>query len=106
VTHQTVVISTRSIPRPRRRVIAFTRGIAREVSQYRIRVNCISPGIVRTRYFEKVTKEFIDEIVRKVPLGRVREPEDIANTALFLVSDKAEYITGQNFSVNEGLVTH
>lgn len=80
-------------------------GIAREVAQYGIRVNCISPGIVRTRYFEKVTKGFIDEIVRKVPLGRAGKPEDIANTALFLVSDRADYITGQNFSVNGGLVT-
>jgi NAD(P)-dependent dehydrogenase (short-subunit alcohol dehydrogenase family) len=85
-------------------VIAFTRAIAREVAQYRIRVNCISPGLVRTGFLQKTTSEFIEATLKKTPWGRMGEPEDIARTALFLVSDDSDFITGQNICVSGGLV--
>ncbi len=87
-------------------VIAFTKAIAREVGSFGINVNSISPGIVRTRVFERLSREYIDGLVSKTPLGRIAEPEDIANVALFLVSDQSSFITGQNICPTGGLVMH
>ncbi len=87
-------------------VIAFTKAIAREVAQYKIRVNCISPGLIRTGFFQKITPEFIEASLNKTPWKRIGEPEDIARTALFLVSDDSDFITGQNICVSGGLVMH
>jgi 3-oxoacyl-[acyl-carrier protein] reductase len=87
-------------------VIAFTKAVAREVGRYGINVNAISPGIVRTRVFERLSREYIDGLVSKTPLGRIAEPEDIANIALFLASDEASFLTGQNICPSGGLVMH
>lgn len=87
-------------------VIAFTKAIAREVGSYGINVNSISPGIVRTRVFERLSREYIDGLVRKTPLGRIAEPEDIANVALFLASDQSSFLTGENICPSGGLVMH
>ncbi len=87
-------------------VIAFTKALARELAQYRINVNCVSPGIVRTRFFEKVSKDVIEGYLKKIPWGRVGEPDDIANVVLFLASKEADYITGENVAISGGLVMH
>jgi 3-oxoacyl-[acyl-carrier protein] reductase len=87
-------------------VIALTKAVAREVARYGINVNCISPGVVRTRVFERFPKEELDSIIKKTPLGRIGEPEDIANVALFLASEQSEWLTGQNICASGGLVMH
>jgi len=87
-------------------VIALTKAVAREVAEYGINVNCVSPGVVRTRVFERFPKEELDSIVEKTPLGRVGEPEDIANICLFLASKSSEWLTGQNICASGGLVMH
>jgi NAD(P)-dependent dehydrogenase (short-subunit alcohol dehydrogenase family) len=81
----------------------FTKSLAREVGQHGVRVNCVSPGLTRTAG----SADFVDavpaEIVRRnYPLGRLGEPEDIANLVLFLASDRASWITGQIISVSGG----
>lgn len=87
-------------------IIEFTKAIAREVAQYKIRVNCVSPGLIRTGFFEKVTPEFINGMVSKTPWKRWGEPEEIARVILFYVSDESDYITGQNICVSGGQVMH
>lgn len=88
-------------------VVAFTRDLAYEVGPLGIRVNAVAPGFIRTPLLAKTMDEAeFDHIFR---LGRWGEPQDIANTALFLLSDDASFITGQTISVAGGCdlrVTH
>lgn len=85
-------------------VIQFTRTLAWEVAKYGITVNAVSPGIVRTRVFERFPRELLEIGIKATALGRVGEPEDIANTALFLASEQGSWITGQNICASGGLV--
>jgi NAD(P)-dependent dehydrogenase (short-subunit alcohol dehydrogenase family) len=87
-------------------IIEFTRAIAREVAPYKIRVNCVSPGLIKTGFFQKVSPEFIDAAVKKTPWKRWGEPDEIARVILFYVSDESDYITGQNICVSGGQVMH
>ena len=73
-----------------------------------IRVNCVSPGVTATgigggRYLDP---EFQASIAAQVPLGRIGRPEDVAEMVAFLVSERAGFITGQNFLVNGGRICH
>ena len=86
-------------------IISLTRHLAVEGAPHGIRVNTISPGIILTpvtawRFEDPASKE---AWLRRVPLYRLGEPEDIANTALFLASDESSYITGANIVVDGGL---
>jgi NAD(P)-dependent dehydrogenase (short-subunit alcohol dehydrogenase family) len=87
-------------------IIEFTKAIAREVAPYRIRVNCVSPGLIKTGFFQKVSPEFIDATVKKTPWKRWGEPDEIARVILFYVSDESDYITGQNICISGGQVMH
>ncbi len=74
-----------------------------------IRVNSVSPGMIRTAltepWFEFLPHE-VDRFLRSTPLGRIGEPEDIADVVVFLCSDAARFITGQNIVVDGGLTLH
>lgn len=85
-------------------VIGFTKALAKEVGPYGINVNCVSPGVTRTPGTAEVLKEEGGDGGKHPALGRLGEPEDIANMVVFLASDKANYITGQNLVVCGGLV--
>jgi len=76
------------------------------VAPYKIRVNCVSPGLIKTGFFQKVSPEFIDAMVTKTPWKRWGEPNEIARVILFYVSDESDYITGQNICVSGGQVMH
>jgi NAD(P)-dependent dehydrogenase (short-subunit alcohol dehydrogenase family) len=82
----------------------LTRQIALELAGYNIRANALAPGIVKTDFNSAFWKD--PEVERKtagmVPLGRLAEPEDIAQAALFLASDSASYITGEVLCINGG----
>jgi 2-hydroxycyclohexanecarboxyl-CoA dehydrogenase len=87
-------------------IIAFSKSIAWEVARYRINVNCLAPGAIETDFYEEYVKESPgrkEKIIKAIPFRRLGKPEDIANVVAFLVSDEAEYITGQTLSVNGGL---
>lgn len=87
-------------------VIAFTKGLAREVARYGINVNCVAPGLVDTPLLAGITEgheKLIGAIVRSIPLGRTGVPEEIAAAICFFASPDAAYITGQTLSVNGGL---
>lgn len=75
-------------------VNGLTKSLARELAPYQIRVNAVAPGITKTDMVSSLPKEMIDPLIQKIPLGRMAEPQDIANAFLFLASDLASYITG------------
>ncbi len=86
-------------------VINMTRVLAVEWAKHNIRVNCIAPGAIMTQIL-KDSIDFrngtVDDYIRRIPLGKVGEPEDIAKAALFLVSDDSRYITGVTLPVDGG----
>jgi NAD(P)-dependent dehydrogenase (short-subunit alcohol dehydrogenase family) len=88
-------------------VISLTQVAAKELGVHRITVNCICPGYVLTEMGAATrTDAMIAEWSSKSPLGRLAEPQDVANMALFLASDEASYCTGQAMNVTGGMVMH
>ena len=86
-------------------IINFTKASALEFSDKKIRVNCISPGLTLTPLsLRGWTEKEIKETEENNPLKRLGKPEDIANLCLFLLSEKASYITGENILVTGGSV--
>lgn len=84
-------------------VIGLTKTIARELGSRGITVNAIAPGFVDTEMTGVLSEEIRENACRQIILGRFGKPEDIANVAVFLASDKADYITGQVISVDGGM---
>ena len=83
----------------------FTRAIAQELATQGITVNCVAPGPINTRSMARVISErpdLAEKYVAMVPMKRMGEPEEIANMIVFLASDDASYITGQEISVDGG----
>jgi acetoacetyl-CoA reductase len=80
----------------------FTKALAQEGAAKGITVNAVAPGYVDTEMVRAVPPEVLEKIVRRIPVGRVGKPEDIARTVLFLVADEAGFITGATLSVNGG----
>ena len=87
-------------------VIAFTKGLAREVARQGVNVNCVAPGLTDTKLLADISEgaeKLMGAIIRSIPLGRVGLPEEVARAILFFASPDADYITGQTLSVNGGL---
>jgi NAD(P)-dependent dehydrogenase (short-subunit alcohol dehydrogenase family) len=79
-------------------IINFTRYLASYYGRQGVRVNCVSPGGI----LDKQHNIFIENYERKVPMGRMGKPDDIAPAVSFLLSDDAKYITGQNIIIDGG----
>ena len=84
-------------------IVALTKVMARELASRNINVNAIAPGFIVTAMTDKLTDEIKENINKQIPFGRMGQVKDIANTALFLASEKAAYITGQTIAVCGGL---
>lgn len=87
-------------------VIALTRSMAVAHGKDNIRINCICPGTIQTEVWEPMIErnpQILDEITPWYPLGRIGQPIDIANAALFLASDEAGFATGAVFVIDGGL---
>jgi 3-oxoacyl-[acyl-carrier protein] reductase len=86
-------------------IIMFTKSIALEYAQYNIRCNCVCPGTIRSKFLEPYMedKESMEGLNRLQPLGRIGEPEDVANTIAYLASRHANWITGTMVIVDGGL---
>ena len=84
-------------------MIGLTKTIARELAGRGVTVNAVAPGYVRTEMTAAMSEDALKEGLRSVPLGRMAEPEEIAEAVCFLAGDRAAYITGVVLSVNGGL---
>jgi 3-oxoacyl-[acyl-carrier protein] reductase len=85
-------------------IIAFTKSIAKDVASSGINVNSIAPGIANTGFARQAPPGMLDSFAKNIPLGRLTEPQDIANTVAFLASDVSGDIVGQTLSVDGGML--
>ena len=86
-------------------VVGMTKTWARELGKFRIRVNAVCPGFVATEILKAMPQKVLDGMVAHTPIGRMGEPEDIANAYVWLASDQATFVHGAVLSVDGGLVT-
>jgi len=86
-------------------VNGLTKSLARELGRDNIRVNAVAPGITKTDMVAALPEEMIKPLIATIPLGRVGEPEDVANAFVFLASDMASYVTGTILSVDGAAMT-
>ena len=84
-------------------IITFTKILAKELGSYGIRVNSISPGLTNTDMMnDGISEKIMSKTIKKIPLKRVAQPDEVANTCLFLASDLSAYITGENIYITGG----
>jgi 3-oxoacyl-[acyl-carrier protein] reductase len=85
-------------------VIGMTKAWARELGRYNIRVNAVAPGFTATEILTSMPEKVLEGMKARTPLGRLGQPEDIANAYLFLASDEASFISGVVLRVDGGIV--
>jgi len=81
----------------------FTRALAKELGSRAITVNAVAPGFIDTDMTKELSEENRNLMLSQIPLSRLGQPEEIAGTVAFLVSDAASYITGETIHVNGGM---
>lgn len=85
-------------------MIGFTKALAQELATRNVCVNCIAPGFIQTRMTDVLNDAQREGILKKIPMGRMGDPQDIANAAVFLASGLSDYMTGQVLTVDGGMV--
>ena len=85
-------------------VISFTKTWARELGKYNIRVNAVAPGFISTEMVKAMPPKVLESMAAKTPLGKMGEPDDIANAYVWLASSAAKFVHGTVLSVDGGLV--
>ena len=86
-------------------VNGLTRSLARELAKDQIRVNAVAPGVTKTDMVASLPQDMVERISAGIPLGRVGEPEDVANAFLYLASDMGSYVTGDVIHVDGAAMT-
>lgn len=84
-------------------LIGFTKSVAREFASRNVTCNAIAPGFIDTQMTSSLPEEMKENYLKSIPLGRYGTPSDVADLAVFLASDRAEYITGQVINIDGGL---
>lgn len=84
-------------------MIAFSKSLAREYSSKGIISNVVAPGFVETEMIEGLPKDYLDNIIQSIPLGRLGKDSEIANLVSFLASDESGYMTGQVLNIDGGM---
>ena len=85
-------------------VIAFTKAIAREGGQYKVRVNAIAPALIETEMIGSLPPERLEKLLETIPMRRVGKAEEVAAAACFLASDASSFMTGEIMDVDGGLI--
>lgn len=86
-------------------MITYTKGLAKELAPYGIRVNAVAPGVIATPYHERYSPpEVFSKFIASIPMGRAGTSEEIADVIVFLASPAARYITGETVEVNGGML--
>ncbi len=85
-------------------LIGFTKSVARELASRGITVNALAPGFIETDMTAALNEEVRNEVLKRIPLNRFGQPEEVAQAALFLASPAARYITGQVLTIDGGMV--
>ncbi|PPR46913.1 MAG: 3-oxoacyl-[acyl-carrier-protein] reductase FabG [Alphaproteobacteria bacterium MarineAlpha5_Bin9] len=85
-------------------LISMYKSIALEVAQRNIRINIIAPGFIKTSMTKKLNEQQVEAILNRIPMKKLGSVEDISSLALFLSTENAQYITGQTFHVNGGML--
>jgi 3-oxoacyl-[acyl-carrier protein] reductase len=83
-------------------IIGLTKSVARELGRYQINVNVVLPGLILTPTIAKMAEKYRDMIIERTPLGRIGQPEEVANVVAFLASDEASFVTGATIEVSGG----
>lgn len=84
-------------------IIGLTKSVARELASRNITVNCVAPGLIRTAMTESLSDQAKEQAEVLIPLGRMGEPEDVAQVVVFLASPAADYITGEVIRADGGM---
>jgi 2-dehydro-3-deoxy-L-rhamnonate dehydrogenase (NAD+) len=87
-------------------VIALTKSLGKELAKTEIRVNCVTPGAVRTAIFHQMTKEHINFMLSMIPLGRFGALEEVSSLVCWLASEEASFSTGAVFDLSGGRATY
>ncbi len=87
-------------------VIGLTKSVGKELATTGIRVNCITPAVVRTRILEQLTQEHIDYMISKIPMGRTGEVAEVAALVAWLASEECSFSTGAVFDISGGRATY
>ena len=85
-------------------IIGFTKALAKEVGPSGIQVNCVAPGVIKTKMLADFSDEDLKNLSNETPLCKLGTPQDVANVVKFLISDESDFITGQVISPNGGFV--
>lgn len=83
-------------------LIGFTKSLALEVASRNVRVNAVSPGFIKTDMMDALPEGILNDYIKRIPLKRLGTVDELANVVLFLASDMASFITGQNIIVDGG----
>tara|TARA_B100000575_G_scaffold291337_1_gene296973 strand:- start:795 stop:1526 length:732 start_codon:yes stop_codon:yes gene_type:complete len=84
-------------------IIAFSKSLAIEYAKKNININCVSPGFIKTEMTDKISEDFKQILLSKIPSGSLGTGEDVSNCVAFLASDMANYINGETIHVNGGM---
>ena len=84
-------------------IVAFSKSLAIEYAKKNININCVSPGFIKTEMTDKISEEFKNILISKIPSGDLGTGEDVSNCVAFLASDMANYINGETIHVNGGM---
>ncbi|MQF93748.1 MAG: SDR family oxidoreductase [SAR202 cluster bacterium] len=87
-------------------VIALTKSLGKELSQYSISVNCVTPSAAKTRIFDQMTEEHIDYMLSKIPRNRFVDLDEVASLVTWLSSEECSYSTGAVFDISGGRATY
>ena len=86
-------------------VVSLTKTAALELAPYAVNVNCIAPGPINTQLLQNMNHRFKEKLIKKIPLGRIGEPDEVAELVCFLSSNLSDFITGTVIEIDGGLST-